>query len=101
MKKFLKKTSILLIGVLAVSVLLMSCSQVNDIKNGVKKGAEDVTSGIKEGAKDVKKGVEDITKSKAPLVGTWKGMQPNGEGYRVTLYEDSTYETLKYDKDNN
>lgn len=119
MKKPFKRLSVLLIGALTCSAILMSCTPAKDVAEGVKNGATDIVQGVKEGAKDVKKGTEDMVgsgenqgnKSKgefdtsqhkasnAALVGSWAGMKSNGDAIRISLYEDSTYETVETTKD--
>ena len=121
MKKFLKKMSVVLIGVLTLAMLLVSCTTAEKTAEDVKQGAENVTQGVKEGAKDITKGVEegandikngvdggakskgqfDSANSKesiASLIGTWNGTEADGDKYQITLYEDLTYEVVKKDK---
>lgn len=121
MKKFLKKLSLVLIGVLTIAMLLASCSTAEKAAEDVKQGAENVTEGVKEGTKDiandVKEGTNNITggvdggatskgqfdsanskESIASLIGTWNGTEADGNKYQITLYEDLTYEIVKKDK---
>ncbi|MEF9952763.1 MAG: copper resistance protein NlpE N-terminal domain-containing protein [Clostridium sp.] len=119
MTKNFKKVAALLIGTIAATMILTSCSMdqaKSDLENGAKSAVEDV----KKGAQDVKDGVDNMlgsgeqeSKSKqefdtsqakgssAALVGSWSGVESDSDKYTLTLYSDSTYEIREYDpKDN-
>lgn len=124
MNKLFKKISVILIASITAAILLASCSTAEGVKEDVEKGAKKVEQGVekgvedvKEGAKDVKEGAEDIVGNKnqgstskqefdsaqskaslAALVGTWTGTEKDGDKYKISFYEDGTYESVEMDK---
>ncbi|MEG0332148.1 MAG: copper resistance protein NlpE N-terminal domain-containing protein [Clostridium sp.] len=119
MNKQFKKVTALVLGAVTAAMLLASCS-ANDAKTDLENGAKSAVEDVKKGAEDAKNAAEDIaggtdqqSKSKqefdtnqakgseAALVGSWSGVEADGDKYTLTLYSDSTYEIREYDQSDN
>lgn len=119
MTKQFKKITALALGAVAATMILASCSAneaKTDIKNGVNSAVEDVKKGVedvKNAADDIAGGTDQSSKSKqefdtnqaknsqAAIVGSWSGIESDGDKYTISFYEDSTYEIREYDPSDN
>lgn len=127
MKSF-KRLSSVFILVLALGIILTSCSNpskvkediknetqkveegAKDIGNNVKNDAQEATDKTKEGLEDTKNGIEDKANDiknagekavdRVEIIGTWKGTEADGDSYTLNLFADLTYEVIKVDNNN-